>query len=47
VTQSRGSNRGSPFFGYFLWRSKESNWPPRHKGQSSCKDQSQIRSTNP
>jgi hypothetical protein len=25
--QETGRTPGSPFFGYFLWRSKESNWP--------------------
>ena len=25
--QEIGESLGSPFFGYFLWRSKESDWP--------------------
>ena len=25
---------GSPFFAYFLWRSKESKWPRCHKAQT-------------
>jgi hypothetical protein len=25
---------GSPFFAYFIWRSKESKWPRGHEAQS-------------
>jgi hypothetical protein len=31
----RGYSSGSPFFAYFLWRSKESEWPPGHPRQIS------------
>jgi len=30
-TAGSGESLGSPFFGYFLWRSKESDCPPRYQ----------------